>query len=158
MHDASNNNGQTSKMTVQADMHSEAVIVELQALLRQQETERQAAERKMVEARDTVAANEQAIAHIQATIDMYREKHGLPIPKDEQDPVLASEYARMGPTALVKTWAGRHNGEVMVKDLTKVGLKAGVFQKYRNGSSSIYSVLKRGPYEQIKPGHFRQRR
>ena len=125
--------------------------------LEKHEKVKQRAEERIIEARQQILDADQAIAHWQFVLDDHRKASGQPINKHCISPTLDEEYGRKTPTELVEHWANKHDGEVVVKELTRVGLRVGAWKKYRNGASSIYSVLKRKKYDKVGPGHFRQR-
>ena len=140
-------------MAVHFDEKVEQTFLEL---LYTHELERRDAERKLIRAREEVEEKEQAIIHARFMIDDYRKQCGLPVQIAHRHPMLNDEYANLGPTELVDCWADQHDGEVIVKELTHVGLAVGTFTKYQNGASAIYSVLKRKPYKKLSPGHFKK--
>ena len=137
-------------------MYSKAVEQTLVDNLHRYEKAKQRAEEKIIEARHQIEEADQAIAHWQFALDDYRKASGQPTDKHYISPTMEQEYGRKTPTELVEHWANKHDGEVVVKELTRVGLRVGAFKKYRNGASSIYSVLKRRKYEKVGPGHFRK--
>ena len=137
-------------------MYSKTVEQALVGYLVKHEKGKHRAEEKLIEARHEIEREDQAIAHWQFAIDEYRKDHRQPADKHCISPTLEEEYGRKTPTELVEHWANKHDGEVVVKELTRVGLRVGAFKKYRNGASSIYSVLKRRKYEKVGPGHFRK--
>lgn len=116
---------------------------------------RQRAERRLEADRQEFEEAGRGIASAEDFLKAYRRLNDQPVQVDPI-PVPNQEYTRMGPVDLVEHWATLHDGEVVVKDLTKAALAAGVFTHYRNGSASIYSVLKRKKYERIGQGHFRK--
>ena len=140
-------------MTIYFDEKVEQTLL---GLLHTYETAKRDAERKLMRAREEVEEKEQSIIHARFMIDDYRKQCGLPVQPSYRSPMLTDEYANLGPTELVDSWADQHDGEVIVKELTQVGLAVGTFEKYRNGASAIYGVLKRKPYKKIAPGHFKK--
>ena len=140
-------------MAIHFDEKVEQTLLEL---LYAHELERRDAERKLLRAREEVEEKEQAIIHARFMIDDYRKRCGLPVQIAHHNPMLNDEYANLGPTELVDCWADQHDGEVIVKELTHVGLAVGTFTKYQNGASAIYSVLKRKPFKKLSPGHFKK--
>ncbi len=139
-----------------ADVYDENVEQAMLARLHAHEADRQAAERRLANVRAVIEYAGQGIAHWQFVIDDYRKSCGLPSKAWLVSPILEETYSGMGPTELVLHWAGKHDGEVVIKDLAKESVKAGVFPTYRQASSAIYSVLKRKPFTRVGPGHFRQ--
>ena len=137
-------------------IYDENVEQAIRGRLHEHEAVKQAAERKLVAARNIITEEEQAIAHLQFVLEDYRRSNGLPSQPDKPSPVLEAEYSHMGPTDLVKYWADNHGGEVIVKDLARVAINAGMFAQYRYAASSIYAVLKRKPFEKVSPGYFRR--
>ena len=135
-------------------MYDEKVEQAIREQLHKHEAARQLDERKMAAARLAIDEDEQAIEHWQFALNDYRREHGLEA--INHSPVLQDEYSSMGPTELVEYWANKHDGEVVIKELTHIGLNAGIFKKYRNGSSSIYSVLKRKQYDKLGPGYYKR--
>ena len=119
------------------------------------EAELQGAEYKMEEVRRVVQEKEQKVAAWQSSIDDYRCAYDLPVQLDVS-PVLSAEYSTMGPTELIRYWAAKHDGDVVVKDLARAAVSAGVFTSTRQASSNIYAVLRRKGYEKVGPGHYRQ--
>ena len=109
----------------------------------------------MEAARLAVVENEFAIAHWRFALEDYRRANDLPTQGSYHSPVLADEYAHMGPTELVYHWAGKHNGEVVVKELAKVSMEAGTFKEHRLASSSIYAVVKRKNFTRLGPGYYK---
>ena len=140
-------------MTIYFDERVEQTLLEL---LHTYETAKRDAERKLMRAREEVEEKEQSIIHARFMIDDYRKQCGLPVQPSYRSPMLTDEYTNLGPTELVDSWADQHDGEVIVKELTQVGLAVGTFGKYRNGASAIYGVLKRKPYKKMAPGHFKK--
>ena len=140
-------------MTIYFDEKVEQTLLEL---LYTYETAKRDAERKLIKAREEVEDKEQAMIHARFMINEYRKQCGLPVQTTHRSPMLNDEYANLGPTELVDYWADQHDGEVIIKELTHVGLAVGTFTKYRNGASAIYAVLKRKPYKKIAPGHFKK--
>ena len=137
-------------------MYDEKVEQAILERLREYESDMQVAERKLEAARIAVLEKEQAIAHWRFALEDYRKAHDLPMEADYHRPALAAEYAHMTPTELVYYWADKHNGEVVVKGLAKVGMKAGIFKDYRSASGSIYSVAMRKNFIKLGPGHFKR--
>ena len=137
-------------------IYDENVEQAIRERLHEHEAAKQAAERKFMAIRNTIGEEESAIAHLQFVLDDYRKAHGLPSQPDKPSPVLEAEYSHLGPTALVEYWAHNHGGEVIVKDLAKVAINAGMFAQYRHAASSIYAVLKRKPFKKIRPGYFKR--
>ena len=138
------------------DIYDENVEQAIRGRLHEHEAARQAAEQKLLIVQHTIEEADRAIAHISFFLDDYRKAHGLPPRSDKPSPVLAAEYSHLGPTDLVQYWADKHGGEVIVKDLARVAINAGMFAVYRHAASSIYAVLKRKPFEKVEPGHFRR--
>ena len=136
-------------------MYSEQVEGAILERLHACEAEKQTAEHKLETARIVVGEKEKAIAHWRFALEDYRRFHDLPMPDTYHSPALTKEYAHLTPTELVYYWANKHNGEVVVKDLAKVGREAGVFKQYRTAASSIYSVVKRKNFTKLGPGHFK---
>ena len=137
-------------------MYEKNVEEALLAMLHKYQAAKHTAERKLAAVREEVVETEQAITHAQFMWEAYRKEYGLPTHIINHSPVMEDTYAHMGPTELVERWAGQHEGEVIIKELTRVGLSAGIFKKYNNGASSIYTVLKRKKYEQISPGRYKK--
>lgn len=136
------------------DEKVERVILEL---LHGHEAAKQAAERKLAAAQSAIAREDQAIVHLRFALEDYRKFCGLHPRSSTPSPALEAEYAHMGPTDLVQYWADNHGGEVMVKDLARVTINAGMYPNYRHASSTIYMVLKRKPFDKVGPGHFKRR-
>ena len=134
-------------------MYANSTEQDLVQLLQDCQAQRQAAERKLQAARDTLVEKEQAEQHCQFTLDHYRKMRGLPQQMDPS-PVLESEYASMTPTEMVEHWAKKHGGLVVVKNLVKDLVKAGMFPARRTAASNIYGVLQRKKYVKIKPGQY----
>ena len=138
------------------DIYDENVEQAIRERLHEHEAARQAAEQKLLIVQHTIEEADRAIAHISFFLDDYRKAHGLPPRSDKPSPVLAAEYSHLGPTDLVQYWADKHGGEVIVKDLARVAINAGMFAQYRHAASSIYAVLKRKPFEKVSPGYFKR--
>ena len=136
-------------------MYDEKVEQAMLERLHACEAEKQVAERKLEAARIVVMEREEATAHWRFVLEDYRRVHDLPMQGPYHSPVLAEEYAHMAPTELVYYWASKHDGEVVVKDLAKISMEAGIFKEYRFASSSIYSVAKRKHFTKLGPGHFK---
>ena len=139
-----------------SDIYDEKMEQVIASKLHEHEATRLAAERKMEAARNEMFEAEQAVDHWRFALEDYRRSHGLPPRPLNPSPILEAEYSHMGPTELVEYWANKHDGEVMVKDLTKVAVNAGVFSDRRHGSSMIYAVVRRKGYRRIGPGHFKK--
>ena len=136
-------------------MYSEQVEGAILERLHACEAEKQTAEHKLETARIAVGEKEEAIAHWRFALEDYRRAHDLPMQDTYHSPVLTREYAHLTPTELAYYWASKHNGEIVVKDLAKVGSEAGVFKQYRAAASSIYSVAKRKHFTKLGPGRFK---
>ena len=136
--------------------YDEKVEQAISARIHEHEATKQAAERTLINTRNIIAKEEQTITHLQFTLNEYRTSYGLPSQPNKPSPVLEKEYSHRGPTELVEYWADNHGGDVIVKDLTRVAMKAGVFTNYRGASASIYAVLKRKPFQKVSPGHFQR--
>ena len=138
-------------------MYDEKVVKEVLELLRDHEEAKQSAQRRLTVAQAEI---EEATQNIQACHDVlnsYRKKYGIPGKAVEESPVLEAEFRLLGPTELVEIWASKHDGVVIVKDLTKAALAAGKFKKYRNAYSAITSVVRRKGYVKVGEGHYRKR-
>ena len=122
--------------------------------LHEHQTLKLASERKKVAAKNTIAEEQQAIEHLQFVLADYLRSCGMPSQTDDPSPVLKAEYSHLGPTDLVEYWADAHDGKVVVKDLVREAIDAGVFTQYRIASASIYTVLRRKSFEKVGPGHF----
>ena len=144
------------KETAMIDMYDEEIEKALLVRMHEHQAAKQVAERKLAAARNVVVEEEEAIAHWQFAVEDYRKAHGLPARSTNPSPVLEAEFAHMGPTELVQYWADKYDDEVVVKDLAKVAVNAGVFPNYRHGSSTIYAVVKRKGFEKLGPGHFKR--
>ena len=127
----------------------------LARLHKHKETKRSAEMKLYVIQREITEANE-AIVHAEFFLDDYRKAHGLDPMVYVANQMISPEFAHMGPTDLVQYWANEHNGEVVIKDLSKVAVNAGIFPNYRNASSSIYAVVKRKGFKKVGPGHFKK--
>ncbi len=138
------------------DIYDEKMEQLIRSKLHEHETAILTAERKMEVARKEMTEAEQAAQHYRFVLEDYRKSHGLPPNPPNPGPVAASEYSHMGPTELVEYWANKHDGEVVVRDLTNVALAAGVFSDRRHGGSMIYAVAKRKGYKKVGPGHFKK--
>ena len=100
---------------------------------------------------------ERAVDHWRFALEDYRKSHGLTARLPNPVPVLEAEYSHMGPTELVQFWSVKHDGEVVVKNLAKFAVYAGMSPNYRLASSSIYAVVfQRKGYDKIGPGHFKK--
>ncbi len=138
------------------DIYDERIEEAIASRLHEHEATKLVAERKMEAVRNEIAVEERAVEHWKFALEDYRKSHGLSPQSPSPSPVLEAEYSHMGPTELVQHWADKHGGEVVVKDLAKVGVNAGVFSSYRLGSSAIYAVVKRKKYVRVGPGHFKK--
>lgn len=138
------------------DIYDEKVEEAIASKLHEHEATKLVAERKMEAARNEIAVAERAVEHWRFALEDYRQSHGLSARPSTPSPVLEAEYSLMGPTELVQHWADKHGGEVVVKELAKVAVNAGVFPSYRLGSSAIYAVVKRKKYVKVGPGHFKK--
>ena len=139
-----------------SDIYDEKIEQVFTSKLHEHEAATLAAERKMEAARNEMIEAEQAVEHWRFVLQDYRKSHGLSPQPPNPSPVLEAEYSHMGPTELVEYWANKHDGEVVVKDLTKVAVNAGVFSDKRHGASMIYAVVKRKGFKRIGPGHFKK--
>ncbi len=137
-------------------VYDENVEQAIRERLHEYESVRQGTELRLISAQQTIDAVDRAIAHLYFVIEDYRKAHGLPPRSDKPSPVLSAEYSHLGPTDLVQYWADKHGGEVVVKELARVAVNAGMFAQYRNAASSIYAVLKRKPFEKVRPGYFKR--
>ena len=137
-------------------MYDETVEQEALEMLHEYELAKQNAERKLILARQEVDEKDQAISHVKFFIENYRRKYGLTAQTDAPSPVLEAEYAHLGPTELVEYWADKNDGKVVVKELTRAGVEAGLFKSYRLGSSMIYAVAKRKGFDKTGPGVFQR--
>ena len=135
-------------------MYTNTTEQDLIQLLQDCQTERQAAERKLQAARETLAEKEQAEQHCQFTLNHYRKMRGLPQQLDPS-PALSNEYSSMTPTEVVVHWAQKHDGLIVVKELVKDVVQAGMFANRRVAASNIYGVIKRKEYVKVEPGQYR---
>ena len=140
-------------MTSVYDERIEEVIA---SKLHEHQAAKAAAERKLEAARKEMIDAEQAVEHWMFVLQDYRKSHGLSPHPPSPNPFMEAEYSHMGPTELVQYWAYKHGGEVIVKELAKVAVNAGVASSYRLASSAIYAVLKRKNYVKVGPGHFKK--
>ena len=140
-----------------AAIYDEKVEQAILELLHKHEAAKQAAQRKLLAAQSAIAMEDQAIAHLRFALEDYRGAHGLPSRPNTPSPVLEAEYSHLGPTDLVQYWADNHGGEVIVKDLARVAINAGMYPNYRQAASTIYAVLKRKPFDKVGPGHFKRK-
>ena len=138
-------------------VHDDKVEQAIVSRIHAHEAAKQAAERQLNAAREAVARAERAVSNWRFALEDYRTACGLPAKSDVVSPILANEYSAMGPTELVEYWAEKHDGLVVIKDLAKEGVKAGIFPTYRHGSSAVYAVVKRKAYDKVAPGCFRRR-
>ena len=145
-----------NKVTAMFDIYDEKIEQVITSKLHEHEAATLAAKRKMEAARNEMTEAEQAVEHWRFALQDYRKSHGLPPQPPNPSPVLEAEYSHMGPTELVEYWADNHGGEVIVKDLARVAMNAGMFAQYRLASSSIYAVLKRKPFKKVSPGCFQR--
>ena len=138
------------------DIYDEKIEQLFTSRLHQYEAVKQMAELRMESARIEICEAEEAIKHWRFAIEDYRKSHDLPSQPSTPNPFLEAEYSHMGPTELAEYWANKHDGEIVVKELVKVAMDAGVFSNYRHGSSMIYATAKRKGYTRIAPGHFKK--
>ena len=138
------------------DIYDEKMEQVMTSKLHEHEAARLAAERKLATARNEMIEAEQATEHWRFALQDYRKSHGLPPQPPNPSPILEAEYSHMGPTELVEYWANKHDGNVVVKDLTDVAVNAGVFSDKRHGVSMIYTVVKRKGFKKVGPGHFKR--
>ncbi len=138
------------------DIYDEKMEQLLRSKLHEHETAILTAERKMEAARNEMIEEEQAAEHWRFALQDYRKSHGLSPCPSSPSPVVEDEYSRMGPTELVEYWANKHDGEVVVKDLTNAAFAAGAFSDRRHGGSMIYAVVKRKGYKRVGRGHFKK--
>ena len=136
-------------------MSSNGFELNIKQRIHELEVERRDAERQLQLAQATVEDRETRLSHWYGALRDYQESNGLPVTDSENGQVAVDEYARLGPTQIVAHWANTHNGEIVIKDVVQVVLRAGVYGKYRTAYNSIRATVKRGNYEQIGPGHFR---
>ena len=125
-------------------------------LLRDAERARQRAEQDIADAQARLAAAELDIDAIRLTIAVYRVKHSLPnapIP----DASTHSQYAQLGPSAMVEQWADSHDGEFVLKDAASEMLKNGLFPNYRKAYNTLRTtVTRKRHFQQVGPGRFRK--
>ena len=148
--------GYDNSMTAITNTYDEKVEHVILQRLHEHESALRGAERRLELVMGELAEEVKAVEHWQFVLEDYRKLHGLSLQPVTLSPVLADEYSHMGPTELVQYWSDKHDGEVVVKDLAKVAVKAGMFPNYRHASSSIYAVVKRKGYEKIGPGYFKR--
>ena len=126
-------------------------------LLQAEEAERHKAEVALETVQQTIQAKDKHIAALRLSLALYRKKCGLPdvpIPS----PVAETEYGGLGPTAAVAKWAGRQNGQVVLKELAKALLATGMYKNYNKAYNAAYSVVKRRPeYKKEQEGIFQLR-
>ena len=139
-----------------ATIYDEKVEQTIRDHLHHHETAMRGAKRRLEAAREELAEEERAVEHWKYALEDYRKSHGLPPQPPTLNPFPEPEYSYMGPTELVQHWSDNHGGEVVIKDLAKIAVKAGVFPNYRHGSSAIYAVVRRKGFEKVKPGHFKR--
>ena len=83
----------------------------------------------------------------------HRRRFNLP---DEPDELDGIDYAALGPTAMVFEWAENHNGDVVIKDLTRRVLDAGLYRDYRSAYNTVRAPLERlENFSYVAPGHYR---
>ena len=140
-----------------ADIYDERVEGAITELIHGHQARKQAAERKMALAQSALAGADQAIGHIEFALSDYRRAHGLPARSNSPSPVLWAEYSHMGPVQLVEYWADKQRGLVVVRELARIAVGAGVYPNLRLAASAIYMVLKRKPFDRVAPGRFQRK-
>ena len=137
-------------------MYDELFVKTALKRLHELEQAKEAAQIRLTTAQAEINEVNEAIDAYRLVVNRERKEAGIPPKPFEHSPVLESEFKRLGPTELVEYRANKHDGNVVVKDLTKAALAAGKFKKYRNAYSAITSVLKRKNYEHVGEGHYRK--
>lgn len=112
-------------------------------------------EQRLATIQEELAEEREAVQHWTFAYKDYMKSLGLAPREITVKSALEPEYAHMGPTELVQYWADKHDGEVVVKEIAKASVDAGMFPNYRHASSNIYAVVKRKGYIKVEPGHFR---
>ena len=125
-------------------------------LLRDIERERQRAEQDIVDAQLRLAASERNIEAIRVTLDAYRAKYKLPnepIP----DTATQTEYAPLGPSAMVERWADSHEGDLILKVAAREMMQNGLFRNYNTAYNSLRStVARKRHFSKVGPGVYRR--
>ena len=138
-------------------MSSPTFEQEILVMINDMEREKQAAQNTLEVARATIAEKEEELTASIAILKRYRKKHGLPTNLTDPNPEPISQYANLGPGRMIDLWATMHDGEVVVKEVVRVALDAGVYKHYRQAYSILQSTARRRKgYERVGPGHYRR--
>ena len=108
-------------------------------------------------AQESIKKEDQAIEHMSFCLEEYRRECGMPARSENIVPALVDEYSHLRPVEVIHYWADRHNGDVIIKELTRTLRDAGVFTDPRAASATIHTAASRdAAFRKIKPGHFRK--
>ena len=75
----------------------------------------------------------------------YRRKYEIARNSIDHNPVLESEYAHLRPSDIIQRWASKHDGHIVMRDLCRAMVAAGIYPEYQPAAATLYSVLRRMP-------------
>ena len=129
------------------------------SIIKKLEVEKLEAERRVQNAQEVLTAKEEQVARWYAILKDYQEMSDLPQSEHDYRPSVPDEYSRLGPTEMVKLWANQHGGDVLVREVTDLALRVGIYKSRKSASNTFTNILKRHKdFVRIGPGHFHTRR
>ena len=140
-------------MTIQREKTWEDETLEL---IQEAEQERHRAIQKVEVAKRAVELAEQRMAALKTTLGLYHQKYGIAtnaiIPSKE----MAAEYAGMNPQQMIEHRADMNDGTVIMNDLAKDTVAAGMFSSVVQARGTLYRrVARMSGFEKVTPGIYR---
>lgn len=128
------------------------------ALLNDAQIEAVRLEQRLALLTQQAEAAKQRVDAIQATLDLYRAKHGRPTAQEPELRRVAAEYETLNPKQMVQKWADEHDGVIVMTEMTSTLAAAGIFTDKRSADGVLYPVVRRGTlYEKVQRGVYRKR-
>ena len=123
-------------------------------LIHDAEEEKRRAERRVESAKQDVQKCVVEVQALHATLERYRRKYGMPSGSIERSLVLESEYSTLTPWEMCRWWAQKHDGNVIMKELCRDAVAAGMYKDYQQAAGTFYSLVHRKQVEKRARGHY----
>ena len=124
-------------------------------LIHDAEEEKHRAERRVESAKQDVQKCVVEVQALHATLERYRRKYGIPSGSIERSLVLEAEYSTLTPWEMCSRWAQKHDGNVIMKELCRDAVAAGMYKDYQQAAGTFYSLVSRKPeVEKRARGHY----